>query len=430
MDPIAKHIWESTVVAIAAGVVALVLRRNSASVRYWIWFGAALKFLVPFAALASIANQFSLPQSPQAATAVIAAATIVFRASALAALPDATWTAIILVWLMGACVVLARSLSQWLRLAEQARGAVPTIEGDVYAAVQRMQRAEDIRRPITLVTSNDTMEPAVIGVFSPVLLWPQQLTAELNDAHIDAIVAHEVCHVVRRDNLLALVQMAVSAAFWFHPLVWWIAARLIDERERACDEHVLARGGSPRTYAESILKTCRICVTSPLANAAGITGGELKTRIIRIMKHAPAAPLGVRQKATLLLAALLLVVVPVIANHGPRAIPAAPTQDKDREVERPARGVTTPRLLKEVKPQYSARAMQEKVEGEVVMECVVKADGTVGDKKVVKSLDPDLDQAALDAAARWVFEPGTRDGKPVNVLVTITMAFTLKKTPE
>jgi periplasmic protein TonB len=56
----------------------------------------------------------------------------------------------------------------------------------------------------------------------------------------------------------------------------------------------------------------------------------------------------------------------------------------------------------------------------------VKADGTVGDKKVVKALHPDLDQAALDAAAQWVFEPGTRDGRPVNVLVTIAMAFTLK----
>ena len=60
------------------------------------------------------------------------------------------------------------------------------------------------------------------------------------------------------------------------------------------------------------------------------------------------------------------------------------------------------------------------------MECVVKADGTVGDKKIVKSLHPDLDQAALDAASHWFFEPGTRNGKPANVLVTIAMSFTLK----
>ena len=54
-----------------------------------------------------------------------------------------------------------------------------------------------------------------------------------------------MCHIVRRDNLLALMQMLVSAVFWFHPLVWWIGARLVDERERACDERVLAPGRRP-----------------------------------------------------------------------------------------------------------------------------------------------------------------------------------------
>jgi protein TonB len=96
-------------------------------------------------------------------------------------------------------------------------------------------------------------------------------------------------------------------------------------------------------------------------------------------------------------------------------------------VHRPGADVTVPKLLREVKPQYSARAIQDKVEGEVLMECVVKADGTVGDIKIVKELHPDLDQAAKDAASQWLFEPGKRDGKPVNVLVTITIAFTLKK---
>jgi len=426
MDAIVKHIWESTVIAIAAGGVSLMLRRNSASVRYWVWFAAAVKFLVPFATLAALANQFSLPQSPRAATAVIETATIVFRGAAFPAITDATSIAIVFVWVTGAGAVIARWLSQWLRLAAHAAEAAPIVNGVVYDTLQCVQGKENIRCPIALVASHQTMEPAVIGIFNPVLLWPQQLTSELDEAHIDAIVAHETCHVARRDNLLALVQMAVSAAFWFHPLVWWIGARLIDERERACDEYVLARGRRASTYAESIVKTCRICVTSPLVNAAGVTGGHLKTRIVRIMKQAPASPLGIRQKATLLLTTLLLIVVPIIANHSPRAAAAAPAQDKDREVERPGRGVTTPKLLREVKPHYPERAKKDKVQGEVLMECVVKADGTVGDKKVIKSLDPDLDQAALEAAAQWIFEPGKRDGRPVDVLVTIAIAFTLK----
>jgi protein TonB len=88
--------------------------------------------------------------------------------------------------------------------------------------------------------------------------------------------------------------------------------------------------------------------------------------------------------------------------------------------------VTLPKLISETKPQYTPRALNEKIQGEVLMECVVKADGTVGSRKILKSLHPDLDQSALDAAGKWLFEPGTRNGKPANVAVTITMAFTLK----
>ena len=72
----------------------------------------------------------------------------------------------------------------------------------------------------------------------PVLLWPEGLSEKLDDAHLEAVIAHELCHVRRRDNLTAAVHMLVEAVFWFHPLVWWLGARLIDERERACDEEV------------------------------------------------------------------------------------------------------------------------------------------------------------------------------------------------
>ena len=86
-----------------------------------------------------------------------------------------------------------------------------------------------------------------------------------------------------------------------------------------------------------------------------------------------------------------------------------------------------PKLIRETKPQYTARAMQDKAQGDVLVECVVKADGTVGNTKILKSSQhPDLDQAALDAAAKWVFEPGTRNGKPTTVAVNVTMTFTLK----
>jgi periplasmic protein TonB len=95
---------------------------------------------------------------------------------------------------------------------------------------------------------------------------------------------------------------------------------------------------------------------------------------------------------------------------------------------RPGNGVETPRLIQEVKPQYTAQAMRAKIQGEVLLECIVQPDGSVGNIKVVRSLDSafGLDQEAIKAARQWRFQPGTKQGQPVPVLVTIAIAFTLR----
>jgi protein TonB len=72
--------------------------------------------------------------------------------------------------------------------------------------------------------------------------------------------------------------------------------------------------------------------------------------------------------------------------------------------------------------------MRAKVQGRVVVECIVNADGTVGDARVVRSLDDvfGLDQEALKAAKQWRFQPGTYRGQPVPVRITIELTFTLR----
>lgn len=97
-------------------------------------------------------------------------------------------------------------------------------------------------------------------------------------------------------------------------------------------------------------------------------------------------------------------------------------------VYRPGSGIINPRVVREVKPQYTADAMRAKVQGTVLLECVVLPDGSVGRVDVVKSLDPTfgLDQEAIKAAKQWRFVPGTRFGEPVSVLVTIELTFTLR----
>ena len=138
------------------------------------------------------------------------------------------------------------------------------------------------------------------------------ISARLDDAHVEAILAHEVWHVRRRDNLFAALHMLVEAIFWFHPAVWYLGTRLVEEREVACDEEVLELGSERQIYAESILKICEFCVGSPLACVSGVTGADLKRRIVRIMTSGATRKLDFTKKFLLGAAGFTALAVPVV----------------------------------------------------------------------------------------------------------------------
>ena len=96
---------------------------------------------------------------------------------------------------------------------------------------------------------------------------------------------------------------------------------------------------------------------------------------------------------------------------------------------KPGGDVKPPRVISDVKPNYTAAAMTAKVQGRVYLEAVIAADGKVGEVRVTKSLDREhgLDEEAIAAMKKWRFEPGTKDGAAVPVLVVVEMSFALRK---
>jgi uncharacterized protein (TIGR03435 family) len=158
------------------------------------------------------------------------------------------------------------------------------------------------------------LEPGVFGIVKPVLLLPEGIADRLTKPQLNAIIAHEICHVRRRDNLSAAFHMVVEAVFWFHPLVWWIRTRLVEERERACDEAVLQSGNEPQAYAEGILNVCKLYFESPLACSSGVTGSDLKKRIVRIVTKQVTRKLDFGRKLLLGAAGALAIVSPVVSG--------------------------------------------------------------------------------------------------------------------
>jgi beta-lactamase regulating signal transducer with metallopeptidase domain len=224
-------------------------------------------------------------------------------------------TALVTLWFLGLAAVLTSWVMQWRRIANIRRQAVPLHEGRVVEILRRIEQLAHITHPIAVLSSQGSMEPGIFGILRPVLLWPEAISPHLDDAHLEAVLAHEAAHFRRRDNLTSLLHMLVEAIFWFHPLVWWMESQLVKERERSCDEEVLLFCRRPQTYAESILKVCELCIESPLTFVSGITGADLKRRICQIMTTSIARKLGVGARLLLLAAALVSVSVPIMLGQ-------------------------------------------------------------------------------------------------------------------
>jgi bla regulator protein BlaR1 len=325
-----NHLWQSTLFAITAGLLTLILRKNQARARYWLWLAASVKFLVPFSLLVGIGNYLAWPRGPAGTNSglyfvmegVGQPFTQPFTQPMIRAVSTSSTVSTGLIhllpvllggaWLCGFVMVLLIWYVRWRRVSAATRKSVPLLEGREVKALRRLERAGGTRKRIEILLSSASLEPGIFGIARPILVWPEGISERLEDAHLEAILAHEVLHVRRRDNLAAAFHMVVEAIFWFHPLVWWLGVRLVEERERACDEEVLALGSERQVYAESILKICEFCVGSPLACVSGVTGADLKKRIVYIMTKSISRKLDFSRKLVLTLAGFVAIFVPIV----------------------------------------------------------------------------------------------------------------------
>jgi uncharacterized protein (TIGR03435 family) len=310
LSPLANHLWQSSIIIGVAALLAVALRNNSARVRYWLWFAAAMKFLIPFSFLVSIGHQLEWRTPPavtQAPISTVAEITTPFMTppAARVAAPNPSGVnpipiIVFSVWLCGFAFSLGLWVHSWWHIRSSVRLATP-------ADVDLPANGPAVR----VLSSSTLLEPAVFGILRPVLLLPDDIADRMTPEQINAILIHELCHVRRRDNLATAMYMLVESLFWFYPLVRWIGKQLVNERERACDEEVLRLGSEPLVYAEGILSVCKSYVESPLQCASGVTGSDLKKRI-RAILTGHVANLSLAKKGILALTGTWAVAMPLI----------------------------------------------------------------------------------------------------------------------
>ena len=348
-QPLANHLWQSTLFAAAASLLTLALRRNRAQTRHWLWLAASMKFLVPFSLLVDLGSHWGRNAAPAitppSLSYVIEQASQPFTMPAPLATAQVTaeatvnWPAVLCAfWAIGSAALIFSWWRQWRGLQAALREASPL---DLQIGMQAM-------------ISPAFVEPGVFGVRRPILLLPAGITDRLTPPQLKAIVAHEQCHVRRRDNLATAIHMGVEALFWFHPLVWWLGARLMEERERACDEEVLLMGSEPATYAEGILKICELYLESPLPCVSGATGANLRRRIEAIVSNHIGQRLNPAKKLLLAGAGTAALAVPLII--GIVRAPALRAQSRGSALADPVSGRDASAAPIEATPQAAATA--------------------------------------------------------------------------
>jgi TonB family protein len=256
---------KATVILMAASGLCIALRRASAAVRHLVWT-AAFAALVLLPVVSSLAPVWTvvgqagrLPEPPQANR--------LRHLSTQAANPvRAGMDWLPLLWSLGAALVLARfgvgTARVWLRTRRARTMSIAACRA-------------------TVLDAGPGVMPMTWGALRPVVLLPTEAAAWPAE-RLRAVLLHELAHVARHDYLtLTMAELAV-ALYWFHPLAWWAASRMRRERERACDDRVLAAGVAPSGYAAELLELAR-SKDKLLAAPAMARASSIETRLRAIL---------------------------------------------------------------------------------------------------------------------------------------------------
>jgi beta-lactamase regulating signal transducer with metallopeptidase domain len=318
-------IWQGAAVGLLAVGLLLLLRRASAQARYVAACAALAAMLAapvvtamlvdvpapaPAAALHEVDDEPAggtaplPPLSPRTQDRTALARAVAANVSGpppLAEPPEPSWTTavglaasaleshfppIVGLWTLGVAAMSLWYAAGWLRLRRLVRRETRPLAARWAALAEDISRRLGLRRAVRLAESAAAGVPTVIGWLKPVVVLPASVLTGLPADQVEALLAHELAHVRRWDDVVNLFQTLAEAVLFYHPAVWWLSGRLRTEREQCCDDVVLAVCGDRMAYARALATLGESQQAARPALAA--RGGRLLARIQRILSAEPS----------------------------------------------------------------------------------------------------------------------------------------------
>ena len=271
--------------------------------------------------------------------------------------------------------------------------------------------------------SGDIPGPVSFGILQPVILVPESWRAMSPELQ-NAVVCHELMHIRRHDWAVHVVEELIRSVLWFQPAIWYIVAQIRMVREQVVDLEVVACTRSREAYIQALLTAADARGGSIFALPAPCFARkhQLVERIRKITKECRMS----KRRITLSFAGIAI----VLLAGGSAAVSSFPLQAAQSggsgKVYKVKDGITPPRLVYKIEPEYTTEARDAHIEGTVRLSLEISPEGIAQNIEVVQGVDQGLDQKAVDAIQRWRFSPGLKDGEPVTVAVTVEVNFHLK----
>ncbi|MGD8395726.1 MAG: M56 family metallopeptidase [Candidatus Eiseniibacteriota bacterium] len=479
----ALHLWQTSLVLVMLFALGGALRRAPARLMHVLWCAGLVKLLVPVELVTLVTGDL-LPRLGAwlglgAGTPVggvwldrLALVTEPVPATATAGLVHlpAIAVALVLVTLVavtGALWQLGRLLGAWRERPGRSgttalAAATPAVRRRIDRALGPSPASSAHARRLRLV-DGATM-PAVVGLLRPRVILSPRLVTALSVAELRAILLHELEHCRRREPLGGLLICVASVLFVFYPLLPPLRRRLHATAEMACDEAAVRGGVAPAVVARALARAVELELREARRPAPSRPAHALAPAAMRLgppslirqrferLHHSgrnPVMPMHRLFHRLAVVTGVLLVassaLAPVLRGGGVTATPStaraassgsdgapvvagAPVTGADGAAAGDS-SITLPRLLAEhsVAPVYPERARREGLEGLVLLEALIRTDGTADELVVVEGVEavPEFADSALEAARQWRFEPASRAGEPIALRIKIPVKFRL-----
>jgi len=291
--------WQGAAVGVIAAVAFRLIRHTSSATRYSVACVAlAMMLISPLVTGLSLAKSVTPSDIARLQRVSFQAAGTVSPLPPSAVAPQPVLTTlrsdverllpmIVFLWLIGAAFLAVRLTVGWWRVRRLHKRALATPSSRLQHAGDVVAGRVGLRRLVHIVDFDAVDTPMALGWIRPVVLVPIAAVAQLTPTQVEAILAHELAHVRRWDYVVNLVQNIAEVFLFFHPVVWWLSARIRLEREQCCDDIAVELCGDPLGYVTALkqLEQARqIPHAVPPRLVFAATGGSLLKRVQRILR--------------------------------------------------------------------------------------------------------------------------------------------------